>query len=256
MPQLLTTLIWLFSFWMVADSIRRRTGFLWVLLILWYRPWGGLVYLLILKLSEAKHGKQELGGSSNTPQTLASRVLGVGRLAGQTGDKSATPSEEPALDVADQLEYQSRYREAAAVYRKALVQKPSEPRALHGLARCLVELDEGEQALESFAALMELEPRFRDYSAALEYAEALHRCQRTGDAIGLLNGLVEETQRINHRLALAHYLVVEGHSERGCGVLREALQAYEGSSEADRIAVSHWHRRVVDMLEDLSVAQN
>lgn len=252
MPHILNALIWLFSFWMVADSIRRRTGFLWVILILWIQPWGGLVYLLILKLNEANPGNRILGHLSGASARLASGQP-RGQSAGPSPGNTSTAGE-PALDIADQLEAQERYREAGAIYRKALVHDQHNARALHGLARSLVELGQGEQALDTFAALMVENSKYRDYMAALEYAEALHRCQRSNDCIGLLSGLVQETERINHRLALAHYLVVDNQQERACGVLRDALKIYEGSTEAQRIEVSQWHRRIIDMLEDLSTS--
>lgn len=243
MPQLLDALGWLFSFWMVTDAIRRRSGVLWILLILIFPPWGGLVYLLALKLSDSKQASRYLGSA---------RPNGPGASEMPTAGGSTAQSGEPALDVADQLEAQQRYGEAALIYRKTLDRGQPEPRALHGLARCLVELGKGDEALECFATLMELNPRYRDYGAALEYAEALHRSQRSEDAIGLLGGLVEETGRINHRLALAHYLQSEGQLDRARETLQAALEQFDASTEKSRIESSHWHRRVLDMLEDIS----
>ena len=46
---LLSGLLWAFSFWLVADALRRQSNPLWVVLILLVQPYGGLAYLVYLK---------------------------------------------------------------------------------------------------------------------------------------------------------------------------------------------------------------
>lgn len=242
MSQLiLSVLIWAFSFWMVADSIRRRKSLVWVIAILLIPPYGGLVYLVWLKVTESPRGRALLG---RVAPSLAGPPIGVGRAENGAG--------EPSLDVADQLEEQLRFSEAAAIYRQAFAEDAKSSRALHGLARCLVELHQPEDALQKYEALMALDPRFRNYSAALEYAEALHRSGRTADAIELLDGLVQETGRLNHRLALAHYCQGAGQTGRARSVLNDALAAYDSSPAPEQEANRHWQRRIADMLEQLA----
>jgi hypothetical protein len=158
----------------------------------------------------------------------------------------------PTLDVADQLEEQGRFSEASHVYRRALDSAQHDARALHGLARCLIELDQTREALGTYEALMASDPRYRNYAAALEYAEALHRVGRTLDATGLLEGLVEETGRPNHRLALAHYCEAGGQTARARRVLEGALAAYASSPASEQEANRRWHRRISDKLEQLA----
>lgn len=165
---ILFILIWAFSFWMVVDSIQRRKSLVWVIFILMVRPYGGLIYLVWRKVSESPRGRALLAGAA---PSLASPVRRV--------TSAASGSNEPPLDVADQLEEQLRFNEAAAIYRQVFDQDARNARALHGLARCLVELHQAQEALQKYEALMALDPRFRNYSAALEYAEALHRSGRT-----------------------------------------------------------------------------
>lgn len=236
---LLTVAAWAFSFWMVADSFRRRKSFWWVVVILLVSPpIGGLIYFTYIKLSERRRAR--LGGEFS---------------AGRAGNIEPPGGEpERMLDVADQLEQHERFGEALMIYRRALEHSADNPRALHGLARCQVELDRADSAVETYEALMTLDPRYRNYTAALEYAEALHRAGRNADAAGLLEGMVQETGRLNHRLALAHYYEQSGQTARAESVLKDALTAYEQSPAPERQANRRWQRLIVSKLEELTAS--
>jgi hypothetical protein len=201
------------------------------------QPWGGIAYLLYLKWAQY-------------------RGRAVGAMAAAAPARAGVPGapEEPALDLADRLEEQRRFGEAAPIYRRALEQDASDPRALHGLARTAIELEQRQSALEAYEALMAVDPRYRNYTAALEYAEALNLAGRAADAAGLLEGLVEETGRLNHRLALAHYCEAAGQKARARSVLSDALAAYASSPLLEQEANRHWHRRITDKLDELAAS--
>ncbi len=235
---IVTTLSYAFSFWMVADSFRRRASFWWVIVILFVKPpFGALAYLAYVKLSE--RSKRAFPGAGR-PSTVAPPS------SANDDPSSAT------LDIADRLEEQRRFGEAAMIYRRALETHPEDPRARHGLARCQVEFEQLDEAVESYEALMAIDPRYRDYTAALEYAEVLQRVGRGTDATGLLEGMVLETGRLNHRLALAHYCEQSGQTARARSVLSEALAAYERSPAPEQVANRRWQRRIVSKLEELA----
>jgi hypothetical protein len=237
-------LVWAFSFWMVADCLRRRESPLWVVGILLIQPYGALAYVVYLKWSERRRARM----AGRTGAEAA--VLGAPPAAPSRRADAAEPL--ATLDVADQLEEQGRFSEASHIYRRALDAAQGEPRALHGLARCLVELEQAREAIDTYEALMAIDPRYRNYAAALEYAEALHRAGRTLDAAGLLEGLVEETGRLNHRLALAHYCEASGQTARARGVLEGALAAYASSPAPEQEANRRWQRRIADKLGQLA----
>jgi hypothetical protein len=236
--ELVAVLIWGFTFFLVGDVLRRRERLWWVAVILLTRPYGGIVYLLYLKLRDSPRFRELLGPAA------ASRP--------STSEAPASRRSEAALEIADQLEEQRRFGEAALIYERALEQRTGDPRALHGLGRCLVELDQTARAIELYETLMAIDPRFRNYSAALEYAEALHRGGRTQDATGLLEGLVQETKRPNHHLALANYLELSGQAPRAKSVLNDALHAFERSSPPEQEANRRWQRRILDKLDELT----
>lgn len=245
--QLLVPLALGFTLWMLWDAISRRAG-VWVAAIVVVAifggsPYGAVAYFLIVKLPETPWGRRLLGRAEverpeqQLPQGQAAvgGGLGGGRL----------------IDVADGLEARKRYEEALMVYRRAAERQPTNARVLHGLGRCSVELGRREEAVEHFESLMAVDPRFRGYAAALEYAEALHRAERTGDAVDLLRGMVEETGRLNHRVALAHYLELKGQSDEARTVLDEAQAAYEAAPPPQQVADRKWHRLILEKLDDL-----
>lgn len=235
---ILSALIWAFSFWMVADSLRRRASPWWIVGILLIQPYGGIAYLVYIKFAEARRARARLENAATAEQ--------------EPVPAGSARSSEPLLEVADQLEEQRRFGEAALIYRRALDQRQGNTRALHGLARCSIELGHTQEGIERYEALMALDPRYRNYAAALEYAEALHLAGRNADAMGLLEGLVSETGRLNHRLALAHYCEASGQTARARGVLSDALAAYECSPPPEQEANRRWQRRIVDKLQELA----
>jgi hypothetical protein len=238
---ILTGLIWAFSFWMVADCLRRRVSAWWMIVILLVQPYGGLAYLIYLKIRERHIERRR--PPHGAPDALATLAPGA------TGGASAPVL---GLDVADQLEEQRRFAEAALLYQRSLELDDNDPRALHGLARCRMELGQPRDALESYEALMAVDPRYRNYAAALEYAETLHQDGRDLDAVGLLEGLVQETGRLNHRLALAHYCNAAGQTAHARSVLEQALEAYSSSPPSAREANRRWQRRIADKLGELA----
>ncbi|HWO10099.1 MAG TPA: tetratricopeptide repeat protein, partial [Polyangiaceae bacterium] len=153
---ILSGLFWAFSFWLVADALRRQSNPLWVVLILLVQPYGGLVYLAYSRWQAYRRGRAG----------AAPRVVVPAEVSSAPEDSDA----EPLLEFADGLEERAQFAEAATLYRNALEQRPGDPRGLHGLARCLIELGQKREALEVYEALMTAEPRFRNYAAALEYA--------------------------------------------------------------------------------------
>lgn len=234
----LSVLLWIFSLWMVSDAIFRRKSLIWVAVIVLLHPFGALGYLVWVKVLEPRRARQLPGGAA-PPLTGPSSA-------------ASTRAHEPSLKLADQLEEQGRYEQAGVIYRSVEERAPGNCRALHGLARCLLELQQPAEALEKYEALMAIDPRFRNYSAALEYAEGLHQVGRHADATDLLEGLVQETGRLNHRLALAHYWEAAGDTARARSVLTDALAAYESSPPREREANREWQRRIADKLQELA----
>jgi hypothetical protein len=240
-PQLLIAylVIGAFQLWMFVDAIRRGSSFIWKLLI-FLIPLAAIIYFFFFKLPELT-GRRPAASLPSGP-TLE-ELSELARL---------TPSEANKLAYADRLAELSRFPEAIGRYRDVLRFNHDSKEALHGLARALLNLGRPREAVEELAALMELEPEFRDYTAALDYAEALWQAGQQEDTIGLLTGLVSVTKRINHRLALAHYSKERGDSITARNELDLALIEFASLPEPQRKREQRWADRARKQLAELN----
>ena len=235
----MTVVITAFQIWMLVDSIRRRSPFYWSLAV-FLLPVAAFVHFLRIKLPELNR-RRRAGGNPASP-TLEE----LAELARQT------PSEQNRLAFADKLSELLRFSEAIGRYRDVLRSNRECKEALHGLARAFLNLGRPLEAVEELATLMELEPEFRDYTAALDYAEALWQAGKQEDTIGLLTGLVSVTKRINHRVALAHYSKERGDSITARNELDLALSEFASLPEPQRVREQGWADRARKQLAELN----
>lgn len=231
-----------FQLLMATDSIKRRSPILWSLLIL-VVPLAAIIHFFIAKLPEL------LGRRSPQSTPLGPSGPGIEELADLARQ---TPSELNKLAYADKLVDSQRLPEAIGRYRDVLRQNKDSKEALHGLAHALMILGRPVEAIEELAALMELDPEFRDYSAALDYAEALWQAGQQEDTIGLLTGLVSVSKRINHRMALASYLKERGDSVTARSELDQALREFESQPDFVRRRDQRWADRARKLLAELN----
>jgi len=230
-----------FHVWMLVDAIRRRAPFYWYFVFL--LPFGTIIYFFMIKLPELN------GRRPAAPATFTVRGPTLEELSELA---RVTPSELNKLAYADALLDAQKLPEAIGRYRDVLRQSPVSKEALHGLSRALLSLDRPLEAIEELARLMELDPAFRDYSAALDYAEALWQAGQHEDAIGLLTGLVGVSKRINHRMALAHYLKEQGDSVTARSELDQALRDFASSPDFVQRRDQRWAERARKLLAELN----
>jgi hypothetical protein len=240
-PQFLivSLVIAAFQLWMLFDAIRRRSPFYWSVAI-FLLPLAAIFYFFRIKLPELT-GRRPTKASPPGP-TLEE----LAEVARQN------PSELNKLAFADKLAELQRFPEAIGRYRDVLRGNRDSKEALHGLARALLNLGRPLEATEELATLMELEPEFRDYAAALDYAEALWQAGKQEDTVGLLTGLVSVTKRIPHRLALAHYSKERGDSITARNELDLALSEFASLPEALRKREQRWADRARKQLAELN----
>ncbi len=219
-----------FTVWMLIDAYKRRAPLGWVLIIFLCSPVGALAYFFAVKFRDFR---------AATPTSKDSASTSWFPLR----------SKSPSLEEADQWEREDDYARAEPVYRKALLDDPNDKRALHGLGRCLHGMGRSDQALEHFERLLELDREYANFSAALDYADALFAANRHEDSLELLDTLANFSQRINHRLALAHYLAEAGQAERARTETERALQDFERLPVHQKDKHEVWASRARAMLE-------
>ena len=230
-------LIWvllIFSIWMLSDAIRRRAGWFWYIVIL-AAPLGAVIYFVAVKLTGMS------GRSSEA--TLA----GLGSVSA-SNKKIALTLLSSQLDRADQLEAADQYDEAVHIYEEALERDPNCLRALHGMARCELGLGHPRAAVTLLEKIMNADREFGNFGAALDYADALWLAGQRQDTLDLLRGLVGTTGRMNHRLALAHYLAENGDAADAKSEAQRVIHDHAALSAEEQMRQQRWRDRATQML--------
>jgi tetratricopeptide (TPR) repeat protein len=230
--------VWLaFNAFMLYDAFRRKAPAYWYFIILFF-PFGVFIYTFAVVLRNARFETE----SQKEP----------------TEDPNSSPSIVPFfaanqldLDQADRLEASEKYEEAVPFYRRALELSVTNKRALHGLGRCFTGLGRAKEALEYYEKLLELDREYRDYSAALEYADALWESNQRNDCLELLERLAEHTERINHRLAFAYYLTESSNFTGARQIIQKALENATQAPNASDLKNRQWIERGEQMLAEL-----
>jgi len=223
--------------WTLVDAFRRGADPLWIAALVLLFPFSWPVYWLM------------------------TRANGAPRLLRPRGSKPAATESEPAAPVtrhrfqlrqvalADTLEAHDRAAEAEPIYRAVLAEDPGDLAAWHGLARALLSLGRAREAVDALERVLVRDRAFRRYAAALDFAEALWQGGRHEDAIEVLEALTRLTGRMNHQVALAHYLMLDGRRDAARAVLERSLADHRDTLREPR--QRQWAARAVAMLEGL-----
>lgn len=234
--------ILIFSFWMVVDAIRRSAELYWYFVILLV-PFGigAFIYFFAVKMRDFDLRRATAGRAPNQPlAVLRQRV-------------DHAPSPQNRLALADALCETEAFREAGQLYQGVLDESANDKAALLGLARTCFGMGRTAEAIEWYERLLELDREYANYSAALEYAEALWQDGRKQDAVELLEAVARLTGRPNHKVAHAHYLMESGQMAAARPVLEEVLREFEASSTLERKKIAKWAERARDLLNRFDV---
>lgn len=235
-----------FSLWMLIDALRRGAPIYWVLILIVFFPIGSFVYFFVVKFKDYKPLMGKLfAGAKARP------ALSVGELMARY-EASPTQSNQLALAVAFYDE--ERFEQAATLFQDVLERQPAEPEALWGLARVRRSQGNHTDGLRLYERLMEKNPRHGEFAAALEYAEALWDAGHDKRCLEVLEDIAEESKRLNHRLAYAHYLVQSGDKTKAKNVLKRALHDHEANPSWLKQKERQWASAATDLLRKLDSA--
>ncbi len=217
--MLLYILITAFTIWMIIDAVRRRAEYYWFLIIIFFAPFGGLIYFFAVKAKDFRFGAAPAVAAKPVGPSLAQlRQLAL-----------ESPSIANRLAYGDALRQARKYRDAVTEYEFVLQRDDKCKEALHGVGLCHIELGSHGDAVERLSKLMDVDPRYRDFQAALDYAEALWLDGRRELALEVLEDIAITSTRIEHSLAYANYLALAEDTSRARQVLESALKDYEQS---------------------------
>jgi hypothetical protein len=227
-----------FQVWMIVDALRRRAEFYWLVILILFGPLSSVVYFFAVKIHDYDLSRFRLTAKKPALAELKHRA-------------EETPSLVNKLALADAFEAADQFADAIAPYEDVLRLDKDNKDALHGVGRAWLGLGKPDQAIVHFERLMELDSGFHDYGAALDYAEALWQNGQRDDTIELLTGLVGASSRMNHRLALAHYMALAGREAPARDQLELALRDYEHAPAFIKRRDQKWKKRAEEMLATL-----
>ncbi len=219
---------------MLSDAIRRRAGWFWYLVIL-VAPFGAVIYFVAIKLPNVSPGTKPATAIDTHSVPATNRMVASANLS-------------TTLEHADQLEENELYDEAMSIFQEALERDPNDLRALHGMARCELGLGHPRAAVTLLEQVLRTDREYRNFGAALDYADALWLAGQKQDTLELLRGLVGLTRRINHRLALAHYLAEIGNTTDARTEIQHAIREHEAMPPDEQVKQQRWLERATHML--------
>jgi hypothetical protein len=224
---------------MLIDAIRRGVPVYWILIIIFFAPLGAFVYFFAIKWRDF--------------MPLLKRVFRTQPISTEKLIRlyEATPSEANELALANAFYDEQRFEQAEKLYQDVLTKQPEHTRAMLGLARVYRTQSSHSQSVDLYEKLIAADPRQDDFRVALEYSEALWDSGAKDRALEVLEDIAGETQRLNHRLALAHYLVQARNTARAREVLVQALDAHSQEPVGQQRRDKRWAKSAQKLLEKL-----
>jgi hypothetical protein len=238
--MLLGYLLLAFWIWMLVDAFLRAEAGYWLVIIFLFGPAGGLIYFLVVKWPAYWPSIKRLVGT----QPLSSEKL-IRRY-------ESTPNEANELALANAFYDEERFEQAEKLYQDVLQKQPAHMSAMLGLARVYRTQSSHAESLSLYEKLVDIDPRQDDFRVALEYGEALWDTGDKERGLLVLEDLANETRRLNHRLALAHYLAQADQKQRARDILEEALQSHASDPVWQQRKDRRWVKSARQLLEQLS----
>jgi hypothetical protein len=219
-----------FMIWMLVDAARTRPPVYWYLIA--FVPFGPLVYFLAFKSDEPLAWLKRLVNPARPPS-----------LADLRDELRRSPSYQNRLRLANALYDAGHFDDAAKSFEIIVETRGDDPDALYGLGRCRLSLGEPAAAIEPLSRLIAQNRTYRDYAACLDLAEAYAKAGDEDDALDLLHGLVRQSPRATHRVALAQQQIAMSLIEEAQKTLREAIAEERGAPD-------HIQRRERDAVKE------
>jgi hypothetical protein len=226
-----------FKLWMLFDAARRHVRPLWYFALL--APLGEVVYFFAVKLRQFEPPKV---ARTSSPPALLELEHEVER----------SPSFRNRVRFGWALLDVRQPDRAREYFERALESHEGDKEALFGLGLSLLELGDAAAAADALGPLTARSLAYQDYDAALALIEALYRSDRGSEAFELLEAVIRDGGRIDHRLLLARYQLRAQDRARALDTLRAALRVFEAQPEPERRrdgAVATEARRLLRTLE-------
>jgi hypothetical protein len=238
MIRVLPLLILAFKLWMAIDAGRKRMEYYWFLII-FFVPFGGVVYFFVVKIHDFKWRK--LTALLRSPPT-------VDQLRYRYREN---PCVDNRLALGRGLADAGRHVEAIVEFEGICQSRPDEPDALWGLGMSRAALGELEEAIAALTRLLAAAPSYNDWEAWVMLAGIQHKRGMQAESLETLRTLVRKSARTDHQMLLAQALIAAERYEEAAGMLDRILEENQHAPDyirrRDRKVVARARRLRDDM---------
>lgn len=231
--QLFFLLEAVFSIWMLFDCMQRRPGALWFLVIL--LPFGEWVYFFMVYSQDDPQMRRlvKKAASSTRRESLSDLESAV----------AALPSVNNKVRLAQGLHDAGRYSDAVELFRAVLARDDDNKEALFGLALSCKSAQDDAGALEALEKLAEIDIAYRDFAPGAELAAILWHRDRKDEALAKMKTVSRRSQRFEHEVQYAMFLIETGSKDEARALLEEGLAQYRTGPAFNQKADAVWAKR-------------
>jgi hypothetical protein len=240
---LLPLLVLAFKIWMAIDAGRKRKDYYWFLII-FFIPFGALVYLFVHKLDDFKWHK--LAALFRSPPTLD-------QLKFRYRD---SPSLDNRMALGHALADAGRHVEAIVEFEGILAGRPEERDALWGLGMSRAALGELEEASAALAKLVAVAPSYNDWEPWVMLAGMQHKRGLRQESLETLRALVRKSACADHQMLLAEALIAAERYDEAGGMLERIIDDHHHAPDFIRRRDRRVAARARRLREDMARARD
>lgn len=231
----------LLTLWMLYDAIQRRAEPIWYFVIL--MPFGEIIYFASVKWHDPEIQRAVQGVTTGRPKLSELRY-----------NARMSPSAYNRAKLARGLHDARQHEEAAVLFEELIREDPSDDKLRLAGAINALALDDAAGAIDLLEPVVERDLAFDGFSAAAQLATAYRATGNADRAVALLRRIVERSQRIVPRVALAELLMERQEATEARSILQAALDDYQHSPRFVQRNEAGAARRARKLLRELSTA--
>jgi len=215
--QILLFLQSAFSVWMLVDAYKRGAVFYWYAIILF--PFGEWIYFFTVKIHDPEF--QRLISS------VFAKKVGIKQLRYNV---ELSSSFENKRRLAEALLEERQFEEAGRLFQELNQTDKKHKEVIYGMALCSKEQGQLDEAGRLLEHLIEENVKFLNYEPYVQLCKIYARQGKQPEVVALFEKLIRKSERVDHRLEYAKYLLALGEKEKARAIYEVAVNDYKHST--------------------------
>jgi hypothetical protein len=223
---ILPALMLAFTIWMVIDAIQRRSGYIWLMVIL-LLPFGAWVYYFMVRYKAGPPQRTgQVGGQVGGQVLHLHRSEPAPDLPTLRSQYEESPSIFNKVALAQGLHDTGEFGEAITLFESVLKKRGKERACQYGLARCQAAQADHVAAIATLQQLIAQDRAYLDFAPWAELAQAQSSMDDSEGALETLRTLVRLSPRLDHAVLLAQQLLANDQAQDARAVLVKAIESH------------------------------